>query len=336
MPSSLAEKITAFLGRRKKEPLPETSETAEIKKIGLLEKYQGILSQANFRAKAVPWISFALIIAITLSVATAIAISVFLPRVSIFISLVIFLVALDIVLGYPYILALRKTDSIEEALPDALKQMADVLKAGGTYEFALREVATAEYGALTKEIEFVLRKIEEGENLENALRDFAEGIDSRLIKRAVTVIIDAVKAGAGLADMLDDIAEDIRAMHRIEKERVTETQLQVLFMIAAGAIVAPIILGLVSSIIDLFINAATNLNVNEQEIAESITSKNIILLLIQLYILVEVVAASAMIAMMRHGRIGKSIVYIPVLLLIAYIMYYGSAMASGLLLGGLQ
>ncbi len=340
----LPEKIMDFLKGRKKEEgmgaagemYQEQEEIPTGKKRNILRLYQDILDQAGFKIKAFPWIVIGIAAAASGAVGSSILITLFLPKISMFFSLIVFLVILDLVLGYPYIIALRKIDAIEEALPDALKQMADVLKAGGTYEFALREVATSEYGPLTKEIELVLRKIEEGQSLENSLRDFSDNINSRLIKRSVTVIIDAVKAGAGLAEVLDDIADDIRAMHRIERERVAETQLQVLFMVAAGAIVAPTILGLVSSVIDLFISAATSLNVSEKSVAEAVSAKNAILLLIQAYIFIEVVSASVMIAIMRHGKIGKSMVYIPVLLLIAYAIYYASNLMSGLLLGGLQ
>ena len=47
-------------------------------------------------------------------------------------------------------------NAIEEALPDALKQLSDTLKAGGTYEYALREIATSEYDYLSKEMKNVI------------------------------------------------------------------------------------------------------------------------------------------------------------------------------------
>ena len=325
----LTEKIKNFFNRKKQaEYKPNKIEE-------FLEGYQEILDLADFKFKAFQWIVFGLIIATVLATLSAFVISVAFPKTTMFMAFVVFLVILDIFLGYPYILALKKIDAIEEALPSALKQMADVLKAGGTYEAALREVTAAEYGPLTKEIELVLRKTEEGESLENSLKELADSINSRIVKRSVTVITDTVKAGAGLADVLDDIADDLKAMHRIEKERITETQLQVIFMVAAGAIVAPAILGLVSSVINLFINAATSLNVSPQQVVESIIAKNAIVTLLQLYIFVEIAAVSAMIALMRHGRIGKGVTYLPILLLMAYMIYYSSAGVSELFLGGI-
>ena len=70
-----------------------------------------------------------------------------------------FAIVLDIMLAYPYLKGRGRIESIEANLPDALKQMADTLKAGSTYEYALREIAYSQYGALTEEMKKVLRKL---------------------------------------------------------------------------------------------------------------------------------------------------------------------------------
>jgi len=329
---AIIEKIKKLLQKKGEEKKAKPSKYT----IGaFIDWYQGILNTTTkFRLNAFQYIAFSLIISIVVAIVGALIITTLFPNISSFVTVVFFLVSMDVLLGYPYYLAIKRIDEIETELPNALKQMADVLKAGGTYESALREVATTDMGPLTKELELVLRKTEEGESLENALRDFGDAINSRLVKRSVTVIVDTVKAGAGLADVLDDIADDIRAMHRIEKERITETLLQVIFIVAAGAFVAPGILGLVTSLVNLFIKAASQLKIGEALVLEAVNAKNTIVFLIQIYIFVEVTAASVMVALMRHGKMGKSLVYLPILLLIAYAIYYSSAMVSESFLGG--
>tara|TARA_Y100000310_G_C20637292_1_gene791879 strand:+ start:759 stop:1694 length:936 start_codon:yes stop_codon:yes gene_type:complete len=300
----------------------------------ILVRYRRYLKQAEFKMPMELWIAVSFGAAVASGIMLLIIILLFNLPVSPLIAFIVFLVIADIMLGYPYIRAQGRISEIEGALPDALKQMADTLKSGGTYEYALREIATSQYGALTKEMDMVLRKLEEGENLENSLRSFSDNIDSRLVKRSVTVIIDSIKAGAGLAEVLDEIADDVRAMHRIDQERKTETSLQVMFMMAAGAVVAPIILGLVSSIISLFIQAASGLGISAVQRAEALYSRDTIVLLMQMYLFIEVTASGIMIALMRDGKISKSIIYIPVLLLVAYLVYYASAFISNLAIGG--
>ncbi|MDP2974346.1 MAG: type II secretion system F family protein [Candidatus Diapherotrites archaeon] len=300
------------------------------------QSYKRALHQINFKIAAEAWLLISLATAILLAFLTIALVFMLQLPISALISPIIFIVAADLMLGYPYLLAIRRTSAIEEMLPEALKQMADILKAGGTYEYALREIVTAGYGPISKELENVLRKMEEGENLENSLRSFAGNIDSVLVKRTVSIIIDSLKAGAGLADVLDEIADDVRELHRITRERISGTMLQVIFIIAAGAIIAPIIIGLISTVINLLMQTATGLNLSSIQINEAHATNSIIILLLQSYILIEVVAGAIMIALVREGKMNKSIIYLPILLLVAYACFYLSAFASSGLIGGIH
>ena len=246
-------------------------------------------------------------------------------------------VVLDIVIAYPYLLALKRISSIEENLPDAFKQIGDTLKAGGTFEYALRGISTAEYGALSEEIDNILRRLQEGENLENSLKGFSQDVDSKLVKRSVNIIIDSVKSGAGLADVLDKISDDIRALHRIDQERKAGTIMQVLFLVSASSFVAPLILGMVSSILAFLIVAvATGADLTKKQLTEAIATKDLIVTLMQVYIFVEVVASAAMITMMREGKATRALIYIPILLLIAYVIYYLAVYIVNAMLGGID
>ena len=71
--------------------------------------------------------------------------------------------------------------------------MADTLRAGDTYENALREVVEADYGRLSEEMQLALRRMEDGENLETALTGFANRVDSERIKRTVQIILDSIR-----------------------------------------------------------------------------------------------------------------------------------------------
>ena len=302
----------------------------------LVEKYQGFLKQAGLKVDARGFIALAVALAIVFAVLTFFFHSVagLFDELKIFVA-VIPIVALDLFLGYPYLKAMQRIDAIERALPEALKQMADTLNAGGTYEYALREIANAEYGPLAKEMNNVLRKLEEGENLENSLKSFSENIDSRLVSRSIIVIIDSIKAGAGLADVLEEISDDIREIYRIGQERKAKTTMQVMFMVAAGAIVAPLIFGIVSTIISfLVVSASQGLDIGLEARAQAAAVKDLIVLLMQAYIAVEIIAVGFMLSLMRDGKMSKSIIYIPILLLLAFVCYFSAKFLSVGLFGG--
>jgi len=305
-------------------------------KKSLLEWYKRYFKHIEFRVQPAVWLVASVAISIAVGIGTFALITVFYLPVSPLVAFVALLVVADVMLSYPYILHLRRIHSIEESLPDALKQLADTLKAGGTYEFGLREISTSEYGPLSVEMENVLRKMEEGENLEDSLNSFAENVDSVLVKRTIAIVNDAIKAGAGLAEVLDEIADDVRAMHRIAKERIGGTMLQVMFIIAAGSVVTPVIMGMVSTVVQLFIEIAAGAAGDKMAIVQAIATKNFIVMLMQLYLMIEVVASGVMVSLTREGKMGKSLIYIPVLLLIAFIFYYISVFVTVLMIGGIK
>jgi len=300
------------------------------------QKYRRMLKQLKFKMPAVAWLGLSTVLSLAVAAASFTAITLLSLPISPIVALVLFLVVIDLMLGYPYMLATRRINSIEENLPDALKQLADTLKAGGTYEYALREISEAEYGPLSKEMENVLRKMEEGENIEDSLNSFTLNIDSTLVKRTIAIINDAIKAGAGLAEVLEEIADDVRSLHRIGKERIAGTMLQVIFIIAAGSLVAPAILGMVSTVIQLLIETAAALSTNKAVVVETLWNRDMIMMLMQIYLIIEVVASGAMIAITREGRLSKSLIYIPMLLLVAFVCYYAALFGSNAFIGGMK
>jgi pilus assembly protein TadC len=240
------------------------------------------------------------------------------------------LATLIIMLGYPYMRKEAIIDSIEKNFSDALKQMADTLKAGDTYENALREVVEADYGRLSEEMQLALRRMEDGENLDTALTGFANRIDSVRIKRTVTIILDSIKTGSSLSDILNEIADDLRDYQRLKEDRKASTTMQFLFLIAAGGFIAPIIFGEIGSVMGGF----SMIGVRELNLD---APKDIFLTtIIQLYIIIEVIGSGVMMALIREGKINKSIIYIPLLLLIAFIVYHTSKIViMGMVVGSL-
>lgn len=309
----------------------------------ILEKYQSYLKTAKIKIKVEVWIAISFAVALLFAAAAVVLTRTFnsMPLLTshgiaispIFIG-IMFFVGLDLMLGYPYLKNMQRIESVEENLPEALKQIADTLKAGATYEYALREIASSSYGPLSVEIENVLRKLEDGENLENSLKSLSTNVDSRFVQRTVTIINDSIKAGAGLAEILDDISDDLRELKRIARERKTKTLMQMIFIVAAGAFVTPMILGFVSTLVSFLINvAAYGLSIAKEELEAIIATKNSMIMLTQIYLAIEIIASSIIISLMREGKIAKSIIYAPILLLIGYIIYYIAAIFSALMIG---
>jgi len=149
-----------------------------LKNSKFLKKYEKYLSEINLKVDPLLWMTLSLLIALIIGLLTFFVLSFLSPVTDpalvaigdqnpplsesmIIMVFILFFVTLDLMLGYPYIKGIGRINKIEEELPEALKQMADILKAGGTYEYALREISHADFGPLTTELENVLRKLEE-------------------------------------------------------------------------------------------------------------------------------------------------------------------------------
>ncbi len=295
----------------------------------IIQKYQGWLEFSQINYPAPIWLGasvamslFAAIIAFALS---SILISEF--------TLIPFsfaLATLILMAGYPYMKKESLIDSVEKNFSDALKQMADTLKAGDTYENALREVVEADYGRLSDEMQLALRRMEDGENLDTALTGFANRIDSLRVKRTVTIILDSIKTGSSLSDILNEIADDLRDYQRLKEDRKSSTTMQFLFLIAAGEFIAPIIFGEIGSVMSGFTA------IGSREINMGTPTDNFLTTIIQLYIIIEVIGSGVMMALIREGKINKSIIYIPLLLLVAFVIYHLSKIIiTGVVIGSM-
>ena len=233
-----------------------------------------------------------------------------------------FLIAItliDLGLGLPFFLADKKLTAIEGRLPDVLGHMSTTLKTGGTIEMALREVGRMDYGPITPGMRRMLKNIREGITFEEAFRRFGEDTRSDLIQKTATIIISARKSGGALVDTLSAMSQDVRAMGRLKRERQTKTFMQFLFLIVAGVVVAPLVFGIVRSVLIILIQAGGTGATGGDDLAATYD------LLFKSYILVEASLTMVGAVLIREGKISRSVLYVPIGALVAYFIYTGVA-----------
>ncbi|HDM66872.1 MAG TPA: type II secretion system F family protein [Thermoplasmatales archaeon] len=111
---------------------------------------------------------------------------------------------------------IRKIDSI---FPDFVRDLAAARRAGMTFTNAILFTSKGNYGLLTKEIQKIAQQISWGSSVEEALESFANRINTKAVRRTVSLIIEASKSGGNVADVLDVAAEDAREIKILEGER---------------------------------------------------------------------------------------------------------------------
>ncbi len=275
--------------------------------------------------------SFEVFIACFAVLALLVSIVLFLLNLSFFEVVVAFLAVMSFAISIPITVRENRISEIESNLPDALKHMALVLKAGGTVENALEEVALPDgYGALGSDLKKALFRLRRGQSFETVLTKIADESGSLLLRRTASIIVDARRAGAGLADVLFAISDDAKDVLHIQRERLSRTVMHAIFIASASIIIAPFIFGFALSVINFIaVNMLKALpNAKPMDVC-SLNTTFVIFLVIQ-----TIVAATAL-GIVRYGKTGKYLLYIPVLVLVSLLIFETAKWASNSIVGGI-
>ena len=108
---------------------------------------------------------------------------------------------------------------IERRLPEFLRDVAEAGRFGMTLADAIVVAATGRYGPLTSEIKKMAAQIEWGVPATEALRLFAQRVNTPTVNRITAIIVKSSDAGGSVADVLTMVSHDTREAQLTEDER---------------------------------------------------------------------------------------------------------------------
>jgi Flp pilus assembly protein TadB len=112
----------------------------------------------------------------------------------------------------------RRVDSIEQGTPDFLRQIASLLRSGVGVETALEDISKHGEGPLTDEMKRAVIEIKIGSTFEDALLGMGERLKSKTLDRTFRMIIEGRRVGGSLADVIETVAEDLRAVLALQRD----------------------------------------------------------------------------------------------------------------------
>ncbi len=243
----------------------------------------------------------------------------------------------DFIIFFPYARGESVVASVEDNLADALKQIASTLQSGGTFEMAVREVVSADYGELSRQFKYVLNDLRSGHTVDSALGRLAARVPSDLVQRVVTIIVDAFHAGGGLAKVLEDVAEDARQTYRLMQERKAKTTMQAMFLVVSSVFLSPFIVGAAFGIMQFFTvmgrSFAGSSILSPEALANTLGALSKIQTFLMIYVIFQAALSAVMISAIREGRLSSGIRYAPIFMLFAYLVLRGTAAMVGAMLG---
>ncbi|MDP6640164.1 MAG: type II secretion system F family protein [Candidatus Poseidoniaceae archaeon] len=114
---------------------------------------------------------------------------------------------------------MKALNEIEEKFPDFLRDLAEYWKGGLSMTIAVQTLANSEYGALNPDVKKMADQISWGIAFEVVITEFANRVGTPLVKRAISLITEANRAGGKISDILVTAANDSREIKFLEGER---------------------------------------------------------------------------------------------------------------------
>ena len=161
-------------------------------------------------------------------------------------------VVIEIIFYFAVMLSIdSKAKFVESVLPDALQLMSSNIRAGLTTDRALLMAARPEFGPFAEEIKRVGRETMTGSSLASALLKMNQRIKSENLSKTMDLIVNSIKSGGKLADLLDQTASDLRDQQMVQKEISASVLLYVIFIFIAIAFAAPLLFSMSSFLVDI-------------------------------------------------------------------------------------
>jgi len=316
--------------------------TASILPVKIRKNFEQLLIYADIKKDPDKYLGFIIINGLLSSVAISLIIKIF-YKINFFIP---FLISLFIIEFFSFYLlsmkADKKTQIIEDHLPDALQLMAGNLRAGFAIDRALLLSIRPEFGALKNEINLVAKEITMGKNIIDSLLNMTKRVRGKTFKKTILLIVSGIKSGGELASLLEKTAEHLIQKKLVDKKVRSSVNMYVIFIFVAMSIGAPLLFGLSSYLIGILsdilskttLPTGSMVNLPFQFSSRQDIDKGFILLFSILFIITTVILGSLIVGLITKGREKSGVKYIIPLLLLAIGLFLMTRIIINKLVGG--
>ncbi|NQU98410.1 type II secretion system F family protein [Candidatus Woesearchaeota archaeon] len=235
----------------------------------------------------------------------------------------------------------RRTMEVEDVLPDFLQLTSANISAGMPIDQALWFAVRPRFGVLAKEIEEVAKSTIAGEDLEEALTNFSRKYDSIILKRSVSLIIEGMRAGGELADLLSKVSIDIQETKLMKKDIAASIMTYVIFISFASVAAAPFLFALSTQLLAIVQGIMGSIDLGGVSTGafklsvsgDSIDIKDFKIFSV-LALSVSAIFSAAIVSTIQNGNVKEGLKYIPIFLVIALTLYFIANLIVGNLMSG--
>ncbi|MGB7787316.1 type II secretion system F family protein [Methanoregula sp.] len=131
----------------------------------------------------------------------------------------------------------RSTRRKEELYTEFLFKLSELMRGGLDPIKSVKELSRTDLGILTPHIRIASTSMIYGKSFEESMKSMAKSLNSELIARYTTLVIQASYSGGSVADLILKASEDMRSIISIEREKEGNlSQYVMIFYFAQGII----------------------------------------------------------------------------------------------------
>lgn len=273
----------------------------------ILKKYEFLLYSAGIKFLASEYLTISILSSFGVSIAMYI-----LTKNPLYTLIGVVAVLTFLLIIYPNWKISKRVAEMEQMLPDAFFYLASILRAGVSFPEALEDITETKLGALTEEFRRTVEEMRKGKSTIEALRAFAlRNKRSPIIYRSMMIIIESMERGAPMADVLVSVANDVREILRIKRERKASTGMQAMFFIASSGFVGPLIIGMVSQLAAGLSGPQTGIELPVDELKT----------VLMLFVIIQAIISGIGIGVIREGNYSSGVKYSVLLAIMAGIIF---------------
>lgn len=252
------------------------------------------------------------------------------------------------ILAYVYLVlaAQSRAAKVEEILPDFLSLMASNIRSGLTPDKALIVSVQDEFGPLAVEIERAGKSSLTGKPINEVLIGIGDHIDSDALQKTIYIIVEGLRSGGDIAELLEKTAMDMRKSSSLRREVSSVILNYVLFIVAAISFGAPLLYGVSTFLVDIMLKIKQSMAVSGSEAATGALSGQIGLFKGQLQLSSDAVSLFAVasivitvffgcmaVGIMHSGKRLDGLKYFPIILVISLGILFAIRWALAQMLG---
>ncbi len=213
----------------------------------------------------------------------------------------------------------QRKRAIEKLVPDLLLQ-ASIFPKGTPMIKIIKYLSTANYASLSEEFGKALSEINKGASVEESLSNIKIRNRSRILDRAINLLIHGYRSGADMSQTFKETAEDLLETNNILRERISALVVEKYTLLFAGGIIVPFILGLLVGLVSgLDFGSLRSLEIG-MSYARRKEMLSAALIANQFYIAEYSVLASLFVAN-QENNLKKAFIYASILLPLSLIVY---------------